>query len=146
MTAPRTQRGGWCDPAALPKGPNGRALCRRCATEVPVGRRTFCSADCVHEWKLRTNPAYVRQQTWKRDGGVCAACGVDTMAALRQRQGQRWRGHWRGTGHLWQADHIVPVAEGGGLCGLDNIRTLCTACHRQHTTALVRRLRGKEGG
>ena len=30
---------------------------------------------------------------------------------------------------LWQADHIIPVAEGGGLCGLENMRTLCTFCH-----------------
>jgi 5-methylcytosine-specific restriction endonuclease McrA len=143
MTTQRTARGGWCDPATLPKGANGRALCRECSTEVPVGRRTFCSADCVERWKLRTNPAFVRQRTYERDGGVCAACGAETMQHMRQRTGQRWRGHWRGTGHLWQADHILPVAEGGGQCGLDNIRTLCTACHRAATNALMGRLRGK---
>ena len=30
---------------------------------------------------------------------------------------------------IWQADHIIPVAEGGGLCGLENMRTLCVLCH-----------------
>lgn len=33
------------------------------------------------------------------------------------------------SGALWQADHIVPVAFGGGQCGLENLQTLCTPCH-----------------
>ena len=33
-------------------------------------------------------------------------------------------------GNAWQADHIVPVFRGGGLCDLDNMRTLCTLCHQ----------------
>jgi 5-methylcytosine-specific restriction endonuclease McrA len=41
---------------------------------------------------------------------------------------------------LWDADHIVPVAEGGGQCDLDNLRTLCVACHREATAALRARL------
>ena len=28
---------------------------------------------------------------------------------------------------FWQADHKVAVAEGGGGCGLDNLRTLCVS-------------------
>ena len=32
---------------------------------------------------------------------------------------------------LWDADHIRPVAEGGGQCDLDNLRTLCLLCHRE---------------
>jgi hypothetical protein len=37
---------------------------------------------------------------------------------------------------LWDADHIVPVSEGGGECDLSNIRTLCLRCHRQATAEL----------
>ena len=32
-------------------------------------------------------------------------------------------------GSFWQADHVHPVADGGGCCGLLNLRTLCTPCH-----------------
>lgn len=32
-------------------------------------------------------------------------------------------------GALWQADHIVAVADGGGECDLSNFRTLCSVCH-----------------
>jgi 5-methylcytosine-specific restriction endonuclease McrA len=33
------------------------------------------------------------------------------------------------------------VAEGGGGCGLDNLQTLCTPCHRAETDKLRSRLR-----
>lgn len=41
--------------------------------------------------------------------------------------------------NLWQADHIQPVAEGGGACGLENIQTLCTPCHKRKTAEQARR-------
>ncbi|MBX7187469.1 MAG: HNH endonuclease [Vicinamibacteria bacterium] len=40
---------------------------------------------------------------------------------------------------LWDADHINPVVEGGGGCGLDNYRTLCVTCHRGETSTLATR-------
>jgi hypothetical protein len=33
-------------------------------------------------------------------------------------------------GGLWDADHILAVKDGGGMCGLDNMRTLCIPCHK----------------
>ncbi|PRW44334.1 DNA annealing helicase and endonuclease ZRANB3 [Chlorella sorokiniana] len=38
-------------------------------------------------------------------------------------------------GNAWQADHILPVYKGGGLCDVDNLRTLCVACHADVTKA-----------
>ena len=32
-------------------------------------------------------------------------------------------------GNAWHADHIRPVYKGGGLCHLENLRTLCVPCH-----------------
>jgi hypothetical protein len=43
---------------------------------------------------------------------------------------------------LWDADHILPVSEGGGECDLDNPRTLRLICHRQQTLVLRQRPRG----
>lgn len=43
-------------------------------------------------------------------------------------------------GQFWEADHITPVAEGGGRSGVLNYRTLCVSCHRQATAALAKRL------
>jgi hypothetical protein len=41
---------------------------------------------------------------------------------------------------FWEADHIKPVTEGGGCCGLENYRTLCAPCHKRETARLAARL------
>jgi hypothetical protein len=135
----------------LPRGPEGRALCRYyCNLEVPKGRRTFCSKWCVHEWRLRTDAGYLRDCVFERDRGVCALCGIDSVRAwnhLRRQRGaarQRALAAWglpRMTRRsLWDADHIRPVALGGGDCDLSNLRTLCLKCHRSVTEGLRREL------
>jgi 5-methylcytosine-specific restriction protein A len=152
MSTSRSMRGGWADPESLAKGTNGRPLCRWCGLEIPEGRRrTFCSDWCVNEWKLRTDPGYLREQVFARDRGVCAACGIDCTAEVRRLK--RLRGaaritQWAAWGlrpgqrrTLWDADHIVPVVEGGGECDLSNIRTLCLKCHRGFTRELRARIR-----
>jgi 5-methylcytosine-specific restriction endonuclease McrA len=150
MIPGRTQPGGWVKSRKL-------AQCRRCGGEIPVGRRTFCSDECVHEWKLRTDPGYLREQVFERDKGVCAVCGVDTVALrlhslkLDYKSRYRFLREWKlkegFRKSLWDADHIVPVAEGGGECDLSNMRTLCLKCHRQATAELRERLadRAKTG-
>jgi 5-methylcytosine-specific restriction protein A len=141
--------GGWADRDSLAKGPHGRNLCRWCNLEVPGGRSTFCSNWCVEEWRLRTDPGYVREKVLARDRGICAACGVDCLSAERQLKRLRgaaklkaqlaWGLRANSRKSLWDADHIVPVVEGGGECDLENIRTLCLKCHRTATAELRKR-------
>ena len=165
-----TPKAGWVSHKKLPKGKTGRPLCRWCDQEVPKGRRSFCSEQCVHEHKLRSDPGYLREQVFARDHGICAACGVDCDKIDRV-----FRGLLRKAGlkvaqfpklvelhpdrygaldifrqefpwfrpHLsaWAADHIIPVVEGGGECGLENIRTLCLGCHAIMTRELRERLK-----
>lgn len=144
-------KGGWVRPQDLPKGAGGRTLCRWCALEVPRGRRTFCSQWCVNEWRLRTDPGYLREQVFERDRGVCSQCGIDTeaeWARIRRMHWTRRRLELAGWGlksasrnSLWDADHVIPVVEGGGECDLANLRTLCLHCHRKATAELRRRRR-----
>jgi len=145
--------GGRAHRASLPVGPNGLPLCRWCELEILAKRRrTFCSEYCVHQWRLRTDPGYLRDQVFARDKGVCALCEADTLAIYNALK--RARGANRTAGlslyglasigarrSLWDADHILPVAEGGGQCDLDNLRTLCLPCHREVTARLRLRLR-----
>jgi 5-methylcytosine-specific restriction protein A len=143
---------------ALETAPSGRALCRWCQREVKSPRRTFCSDPCVHEWRIRSDPGYVRELLARRDKGVCALCGLNTESlrhqALKKRQRlvrARRYPPWRRVipmgvldvplnRSLWEADHIVPVAEGGGECDLSNFRTLCLWCHRHATSELRSRI------
>jgi len=147
----RTKPGGWANVAELERGPDGRVLCRWCRSAVTKGRRTFCSDACVHEWRLRTDPVYLRDRVFERDKGVCAICGLDTVAQRRDLRRLDFAARRRLLKELglregsrksfWDADHIVPVAEGGGQCDLTNMRTLCLTCHRDATAALRERLK-----
>jgi 5-methylcytosine-specific restriction protein A len=151
---PRKQAGGWADPKRLPQGPNGRPLCRKCSGEIPKGsgRRTFCSEPCVVQWKIRTQPEFAAEQVHARDKGVCVTCQRDcdalfrkirvTKVARRQRRLEELGlpGYLLRRRRYWEVDHIRPVVEGGGSCGLENLRTLCWECHRKVTRELgVRR-------
>lgn len=147
---------GWVDLKKHPKGPNGRGLCRQCGKEVSKGSRTFCSQACIDRWKIKTSPSHVRVLLYRRDKGVCALCGLDTdqwAAELRlewariqrEKDVSAYRAFrdantlfFRRTSY-WDADHIVPVVEGGGECDLDNYRTLCIPCHKQVTAQLAAR-------
>jgi 5-methylcytosine-specific restriction endonuclease McrA len=123
-----------------------RGPCRWCGAEVPRSRYTFCGDACVHEWRLRTDPGYLRGQVFARDRGVCAQCGLDTEALRKDKRKldyaarRQFENDWGGRRHLWDADHIVPVVEGGGACDLSNMRTLCLRCHRAATAELRTRL------
>jgi 5-methylcytosine-specific restriction protein A len=190
---------GFCEPSRLPRGPHGRALCRGCGEEVPVGRQSWCSDACVEAHKLRTQPAYQARKVLARDHGICASCGRDCVALAEELKTAHidarlasikttWcrEADWTLTGgyvtceheacrreearscgfdnlpigeplksrmlalglkpnlatlnrRLWEMDHIVPVVEGGGSCGLENLRTLCWTCHRRETRELAAR-------
>lgn len=148
MSSERLMPGGRADRKELPKGPNGRCLCRWCNLEVPADRYTFCSEWCVEEWKVRSNPGHLRERVFERDRGICAHCGLDCLAEFRHikklrgvaraRAMSEWNAGDRKS--LWDADHITAVAEGGGECDLSNMRTLCLKCHRTRTAQLRKRL------
>ena len=102
------------------------------------------SGSCVPSQDISANK-------FSSETGLCAHCGIDTLREHRKLK--RARGttrqalmrHWgfstRMRKSLWDADHILPVTEGGGECDLDNIRTLCLRCHRVVTAQLRERIR-----
>ena len=116
---------------------------------------------------MRTSPSYLRRAVFQRDLGICAMCGTDTVALKQEfrefsrqlKKGDDWYGVYftekaawmkargipigRMSTDWWDADHIVPVIEGGGETGLYNFRTLCIPCHRSETRALHARLKAR---
>jgi 5-methylcytosine-specific restriction endonuclease McrA len=143
---------------------DGKRLCLVCETPCPGRRRSYCSDECF----LRNTPTLMRLKVFNRDKGVCASCSMqcsnrdDLQTSLvnrlmldyratedthiRELLGATRRQIESTPGKVfavtaWHMDHIVPVAEGGGLCGLDNLRTLCVVCHKAETAKLRKRLK-----
>lgn len=145
---------------------SGKPLCRECGGPVRAPRRTFCSEACVDSLRIRTSPSAAREVVFQRDFGVCAICRRNTQElreSLRRLRRRRPRPEVVAEARelargfeiaveirevrpivafrrsLWEADHVIPVAEGGGGCAVDNLRTLCIPCHRDVTAELTRR-------
>jgi|ERR1039458_701179 hypothetical protein len=139
-----------------PLGPNGEKICYNCGGPLPKGKPFNCSPKCSEEWRCKTSPSHTRFLLHKRDKGVCALCDVDTEALKQEHDAlSKGDGGWshdndirrafrkdhgippgRACSDWWDADHIVPVIEGGGECDLSNFRTLCIPCHRKVTREL----------
>lgn len=134
----------------LPRTEDNLPCCRWCNKGVIKPRRTICSNECQHELLIRTNNRYIRDCLYKRDKAICSVCKIDTkqIAAnalkladeelhnyLKSNNISLKRKIWirKHGGGLWDADHIVTVKDGGGVCGLDNLRTLCISCHKNKT-------------
>lgn len=147
-----------------PKPHEGKkGCCCWCGDPVPKGRRNWCGDKRVNEYLAQT-PGARRSAVFARDRGVCAKCGRDCEALQarmqklvavffdrrdNQAQIRACRllrlfvrlGAMSGltvTRTLWEADHIVPICEGGSNA-LDNLRTLCLCCHKGETRALAKR-------
>lgn len=140
--------------------------CRWCGESVRPPRRSWCSDGCVSEYQA-LQPDALRRAVFERDRGICALCGRDCQA-LETRINERLRGlvggntrqlelRARGRWHrmfqrlgvpvlsfhrlarsLWDADHTVPLVEGGANT-VENMRTLCLPCHKRQTRALAGR-------
>jgi hypothetical protein len=140
----------------------GRRVCCNClepqSTLLSSGT---CSWRCHQELATRVSGSAIRRQLFELEKGVCRMCAMDMHAVFqrykrlqpsdRVQELMRLPGFKVGAsdapilqnpveGHFWQADHVLPVAEGGGDCSLMNIRTLCTPCHQKETAKLRRRL------
>ena len=151
---------------------NGKA-CAWCGSTLNShqirGEATYCTQSCAEEGRLRRNGfsgANIRAAAFALDGGVCSMCGINAHLLFEQiqslapteRLNKLLTANWvmpKSTsaynnllndpkeGNFWQVDHIRTVAEGGGGCGMENLRTLCVPCHAKETEKLHGRLKLK---
>lgn len=146
---------------------SGERVCLFCCTAYDDATRRmldhpFCTEVCLQAYRARVDSGAARSQLARLERGRCQLCGVDAhalweevkrMPDVHARRRRLEREEW-GTARLiaqiaadpreglfWQADHIVPVAEGGGEADMSNYRTLCTPCHAKETSKLRVRLR-----
>ncbi|KAK4817741.1 hypothetical protein QYF61_026541 [Mycteria americana] len=113
----------------------------------------FCSHACQEDFLIRSSQSYLRTKVFEIEHGVCQFCNQNAQelylsirdAPKSQRKKlleSSWMSHLPlgqlneiitnpTEGQFWQVDHIKPVYSGGGQCSLENLQTLCTACHRE---------------
>jgi hypothetical protein len=105
--------------ADLPFANAPDGVCRWCGQPATGRRKRWCSDECVQEYEVRCSGSALRYAVWQRDRGKCSRCGRDC--------------------ETWEAHHKHACKDGGGACGLDNVETLCVACHRAETAAQRRK-------
>ncbi|KAJ0049423.1 hypothetical protein Pint_16189 [Pistacia integerrima] len=118
----------------------------------------FCDLGCYEEYRLRTSGRFLREELFQIEHGVCTNCQLDChklvkhIKPLSLERRQKYIEKVAPNvacrkslleklvndpteGNVWHADHIIPVYKGGGECRLENMRTLCVACHYDVTKA-----------
>uniref|UniRef100_A0A803M0X5 DNA annealing helicase and endonuclease ZRANB3 n=1 Tax=Chenopodium quinoa TaxID=63459 RepID=A0A803M0X5_CHEQI len=118
----------------------------------------FCSNVCYDEYRSRTSGRYLRQELFQIERGICTNCQLDCHKLVQhliplamgnrekyiEREAPQLTKHRKlldklvrepTEGNAWHADHIIAVFIGGGECTLENMRTLCVACHAAVTAA-----------
>ena len=126
-------------PGRFPKK-RGKGLCRGCGEKITdPRRRTWCSHACFTRWE----PGQVQIAVDNRDQGICQLCGLDIFGAARlweitrrEKLNENWEAFRKFVNSnpkpRPEYDHITPFSE-GGLTVLENMRTLCTNCHKKVT-------------
>lgn len=138
-----------------------------CNQPIPPGRKSYAGPLCHGRWRHKHhNHRDARNTLFQRDGGVCASCGRCTMS-LRGGYIQSLRGMFPGMmpalmdelhpelrpagfpslrHSWWQADHTVPIIE-GGTSRPEDYQTLCVPCHKTETRSLqCRRAEPRKAG
>ncbi|XP_010258160.1 PREDICTED: DNA annealing helicase and endonuclease ZRANB3 isoform X2 [Nelumbo nucifera] len=118
----------------------------------------FCNMECFEEYRIRTSRRSLREALFQLEHGICTLCKLDCHKLVErirplsvarrmeyiEKEAPKIARHKNLfdklvsqpiDGNSWHADHIVPVYQGGGECRLDNMRTLCVACHFEVTAA-----------
>jgi HNH endonuclease len=145
--------------------------CAWCSSDLTraqrIAKAVYCSQECAEAGRLRRGgwaSTAIRSAMFALEAGVCKKCNINAHAfyeqimalepaeRLNRYQSAKWRMPASNRayqamlndpkeGDFWQVDHKVAVVEGGGNCGLENLRTLCVPCHREETEKLRVRLK-----
>ena len=91
-----------------------------CGRKLDSRKKRWASFECqntalINFWIIKGNTNIIRQCIFEIEGGYCRKCGIYS--------------------DNWHVDHIYPVFLGGSACGLENLQTICTDCHKEKTYA-----------
>lgn len=121
-------------------------VCALCGTDTAEHDRMVRGTVRLWRWlaQREAERLFTAKQLIDYDGKIANAWGAVSwwthQQVTEQLKDRRWE---TSVSHLWEADHIIPVIEGGGGCGPEGYRTLCLPCHKKETAALAARLAEK---
>lgn len=133
-----------------------KGVCAKCGVNAPREEQRAKVANASWAWNAKHGiharswgfrrahpgwwqvPKFLQSDRWGFDQPRVAEA---RRARLMAMEAAGWNIYRRTS--WWEADHIVPVAEGGGQCGPENYRTLCCRCHAEETQKLLARLAAK---
>lgn len=121
-----------------------RGVCALCGTDTY--RQTIVARE-THQllYWLARRWADDLQSWWHRNQiqgplfGHYGGAHEEANRVLKEEMQARDLWDWYTQDHSWEADHIIPVIEGGGGCGPEGYRTLCMRCHHGETAKLAAR-------
>lgn len=132
----------------IPLSLNNKKLCVKCWEFEATPGRITCAQQCQASRK-KVIPWSIRVEVWKRDRGVCAICGLDTVALaensrmeyLKGGQGMQARRvailSCKGYGKdddkkiMWAVRMKVMDKKGHGSDHPSNLMTVCQPCGRK---------------
>jgi 5-methylcytosine-specific restriction enzyme A len=126
-----------------------RGICAVCGVDADKAYRAWCLAEKESSrlveklyWSGRGDREWdetTGSWKWRGDYQMTTKEVRARRESIRVRFGTPNPGWTSGRVTGWDADHIVPVVDGGGQCGLENYRTLCHPCHKAATRELAAR-------
>jgi len=109
---------------------------RKALFDLEAGVCRLCGLDCG-QLQARLRGLGAAGSAEQRRGVLVGADARYAMPEHSARLSALCTAEGAAKAHLWEADHVTPVRLGGGLCGLENMRTLCNLCHAQASAAFA---------
>lgn len=134
--------------------PSASGSCLWCSKALPSRRRSWCSDRCGEAFWANHWWSVARRTVKRRDRYRCKRCGTNGPKRPARAKHATQRAYlaamraWRAAkkvGRL-EVNHILPCAGKHTQLScahhLDNLETLCMACHKEHTSGLRRSAAG----
>jgi len=112
--------------------------------------RKYCSNTHADWWYFTFNAVWsnFRLKIIKRDNSTCQVCGINHKGLIKKiKENIKLRELNTFTTQIsFEVDHIIAIILGGYCFDLENLRTLCSDCHKIKTKQDMAHLRRKRRG
>lgn len=113
---------------SIKRDANGKMVCRGCRSQIPKGRRTWCSTECFEKHSMW----HIKEKVWQRDKGICQHCSKFLGVYGKTGILKSCHNYYDWFTERVEFDHIKEFADGGETI-VENMQVLCSDCHQKKT-------------